>query len=656
MTTENRQPMEMEADKCAMPDPMASPLRAPVEDDFLAVAEQINGDWQLVLDTWDEFRAKYGYYLRVDVNANRSSFLTQVLWLVHGRRRLPPLLARLAERGLTGASLRDAAAPFLPQAIELQSYVNGQWRPQHALITGRRVIHACDHVCRIAVDGRHRGTGVLIRPCIVATAAHVLDGLVDRKGRQTSDSLKRLEISFFDADDLLSDGSCRDAVPVVASLHQLWLAHYSPPARHEANGLGGVADITDIAEHNGPWDLALIRLSGPPRAGLAGHPLHCHAPPPAKFGVHVLHHPADAPGEAMGLLWSIGFVTQALGQPLPLRWLHDANTDRGSSGAPCFDDNWKIVALHQAGSSNVATPNQTNRAVPIHKWVTQIDELVAVTDDTPYLAHVLDAERGPTPVFGRHDLQANAWRAMTRPGKSAAERTFVILGGRQSGKRFSGLLLAELARRAGCRLVTLDAANSQDDSAIEFARKILGGFGKALPAEVTARSGLTTESRDFRQDILSHVVEALRAAAVEKPIWLVVERLDICDFAASPIVQVIEGLLASLEKDLPRLNLVLIGWQGAAPTAQVEALTDAPRVKDIVEHLWLALAPPGFVPPTGATNILHDLVQHQIALQPVGGGYARAIAAAAAAAGTVRGVIASSVFAHQPKAPTDCRS
>jgi hypothetical protein len=48
----------------------------------------------------------------------------------------------------------------------------------HAYRYGRRLIDACGHVCRISIldaagEWRHRGTGVLVRPRLVATAAHV---------------------------------------------------------------------------------------------------------------------------------------------------------------------------------------------------------------------------------------------------------------------------------------------------------------------------------------------------------------------------------------------------------------------------------------------------------------------------------------------------
>lgn len=595
------------------------------------------GDWSTIIAVWDEFRVKHNYYLHTDVEVDRRRFLAEVYWSVLGRGHLGALLARLTERGIIGPNLNTAAAPFLGAGFNLQSYVNGQWRPQHALVGGRRLMEACDHVCRITIDGRHRGTGVLIRPNVVATAGHVVATLVDAAGEQAPDSLKRLEISFFDADDLLADGEIQPAKPITAQLHQNWLIHYSPRAPGEGNVNYPIDSVAGIATTLGPWDLALIRLGAPPRPGLSGHRMGRATPRPAEFGVHVLHHPGNPLGAPLGLLWSIGSVTQDLGSPEPLRWLHDANTDGGSSGAPCFDDDWQVVALHQAGPSVISTTKQKNRAVPIYPWANQVDALTNDVDSTPYLSHAMDEERIRTPVFGRKQLQSRAWSAMSSPGKPN-QRVFVVLGDRRTGKTFTNSILTELAQRAGCRIASLDARNTQGDSVLQFAQRILGSFGTTVADAEESSSGLTTVLRNLHNDILPRLLQEVEIAAAGKPIWLVLDGLEGCDTAANSITQVIDGLIGGI-KNAPHLNLVLIGWKGTVETEHLEILAHEPEVADIVDHLWLTMAPPGFEPPPAMTPMLKALVTQNLAIQPPGESYARAIAAAAGTEVIVRSLI-----------------
>ena len=46
---------------------------------------------------------------------------------------------------------------------------------------------------------------------------------------------------------------------------------------------------------------------------------------------------------------------------------HRTNTDPGSSGSPCFDKNWDLVALHHIGDPNFdpAHKPEWNEAIPV---------------------------------------------------------------------------------------------------------------------------------------------------------------------------------------------------------------------------------------------------------------------------------------------------
>jgi hypothetical protein len=49
-----------------------------------------------------------------------------------------------------------------------------------------------------------------------------------------------------------------------------------------------------------------------------------------------------------------------------LRVRYATNPDPGASGSPCFDKDWKLVALHHFGDTAFAQPRY-NQGVPIWK-------------------------------------------------------------------------------------------------------------------------------------------------------------------------------------------------------------------------------------------------------------------------------------------------
>jgi V8-like Glu-specific endopeptidase len=67
------------------------------------------------------------------------------------------------------------------------------------------------------------------------------------------------------------------------------------------------------------------------------------AKPAARSGVNILQHPA---GKAMMLATSSSGVTGAYPDVGYLQYV--SRTAPGSSGSPCFDDDWNMVALHHA--------------------------------------------------------------------------------------------------------------------------------------------------------------------------------------------------------------------------------------------------------------------------------------------------------------------
>jgi hypothetical protein len=121
-------------------------------------------------------------------------------------------------------------------------------------------------------------------------------------------------------------------------------------------------------------DYALLRVAGTPGmddiapiAGAAGKQRGWLTPLPAfEFAngtpLFILQHPQGSPLQ-------LAFETEAiLGMnPNKTRVRYNVNTDQGSSGSPCFNQDWELVALHHSGDPNFDPPHKPtyNEGIPI---------------------------------------------------------------------------------------------------------------------------------------------------------------------------------------------------------------------------------------------------------------------------------------------------
>lgn len=580
----------------------ASVANGAIRLEMVAIAVHVTGPLAQVVAVWDRLRAQHGIAVRLDAGSNdRTLDLSKVLAEAHDRGLLRPFAVDLHKEGLVGPDFASAVGGVLgPSPSAMQAFTNGVFRPVDALLAARGQLLACEHVCRIDIDGEQKGTGVLVRPTLVATAAHVIMDLIKERPGKTPvarrGSLGRLTLVFGDVEDYLPDKpGVERRKGEVASLHDPWLELVSSPTTNErSRELFDIENIEGIAAPDGPWDLALIRLAKPPRPGLKGHDLLADEPPSNPFAIHVLHHPNGALSNGQPMQWSYGSMGRGLGAPV-VRRLHDANTAPGSSGAPCFDSGWRVVAVHQAGRANGQGLHAANRAVPIYHWRPKVDELEARIDTTPYLAELDDEPGGsPHPVLGRRRTQRRLWRAM-QPDAGAVDRLFIVRGDPGTGKRFTRRLVQAMVKGRGDAVATLDMTNVQQDDAPAFARRLVGTLGEALAAESTRASLLTTEARDIRNDLVPGLLSELDHLAGEHAVWLVLERFEAAGLQAfTNVPQVVDELMARLER-APKLRLLLLGWQAPVDRRLTDSVEDLgpPTDTDIVDYLQLRYSPPG---------------------------------------------------------------
>jgi len=225
-------------------------------------------------------------------------------------------------------------------------------------------------VCQVEVyepNAVGYGTGLLVGPDLVLTNHHVVAKVI--AGAVEADRV----LCRFDYKRLADGMTLDQGRELRLAAAGDWLVDSSPPSPEDEKVDGGLPDPDQL-------DYALLRLADQtgdlpvgdkPEPGAEKRGWMTIANPVPVLAeediVFVLEHPNHEP------------LKQASGQVLAVnangtRVRHDANTDGGSSGSPCFAANLELVALHHAGDPNYAAFHHPtyNQAIPMDKIVERL--------------------------------------------------------------------------------------------------------------------------------------------------------------------------------------------------------------------------------------------------------------------------------------------
>lgn len=299
---------------------------------------------------------------RVIQRAEDESWTTELLQAARSMSPTnPELLAFAQQFGLT---------PVTPSNTLLQRTIreaNGlldpfEWRK----ILGKRE----NQVCLIEIDFGWPpvfGTGFLLAPNIVMTNYHVVENVINNNISPKNVKLK------FDYRKMTDDSTKSIAVNpgTVYALDNNWLIDYSPcnPTENSLN-IGFVEPSVD------ELDYALLRVNGEPGNEPIGGETINGSRAPLRGSIEILNQHYDFQPNS-----SLFILQHPNGEPLKLaietqsviglnnsktRVKYRTNTTRGSSGSPCFDGNWNLVALHHAGDPNFNSAHKPeyNQGVP----------------------------------------------------------------------------------------------------------------------------------------------------------------------------------------------------------------------------------------------------------------------------------------------------
>jgi hypothetical protein len=240
--------------------------------------------------------------------------------------------------------LQRNVKPFLPM-IDV-----AVWRERLFRLEGR--------VCRVEVDGGARGTGFLVGPETVITNYHVLNDVID--DRSLAPKVKFRFDYKKQAAGVVSDGT------LIGLNSADWLVDSTrfsdAEGRNEPDAEVPTPDQLDFA---------LVRLERP----LGSEPLGSagggdrrgwialpKAPPMIRtdppMPILILQHPNEQP---LKLAVDTEGVFSVSANGTRLRY--KTNTEPGSSGSPCFDMDWKLIALHHYGDP-LHNHAQFNQGIP----------------------------------------------------------------------------------------------------------------------------------------------------------------------------------------------------------------------------------------------------------------------------------------------------
>ncbi|WKZ47535.1 MAG: effector-associated domain EAD1-containing protein [Anaerolineales bacterium] len=230
-------------------------------------------------------------------------------------------------------------------------------------------------VCRIEIkldNGKVAyGTGFLISPDLVITNYHVMQSLIEkedlkRKGERWSE---REHVVFRFDYKLNGESQMLQAGTVHTLAISEWLVDSSPPSKVD----------TEPQAHDEPnldeLDYAILRVDGEPGGEVIGRgdfsdykrgwvkirqtPFEFTPDSPLIVVQHPDKQPLKLSIDTQGI---IGINQNGT------RVKYKTNTESGSSGSPCFNINWELVALHHLGDPNYSfgyTPTY-NQGIPFN--------------------------------------------------------------------------------------------------------------------------------------------------------------------------------------------------------------------------------------------------------------------------------------------------
>lgn len=439
----------------------------------------------------------------------------------------------------------------------VQALLNLQGPMADWSVFSARMLQRGHQICRVEIDAKPKGTGVLIAPDQVLTSYHVIKDCLD-PAAVTPTALPGAGAKIRCRFDYVTLTNGTELAPGFAvELASDWLGPASPEHPHD----GKVLDLPDPPDCLGLLDYAVLKLAKPvgrtPIVSGGGAergwvefpkktPVDIQLEPnqtliigqhPAGHALHI----AFGPFKAMGTRNA--------------RLRYEVNTLPGSSGAPCFDLRFDLVAIHHAE----VQAHKLNQGVPIGLIRDHIAAKGGLAPQASSGFVPLWQLSSGDPVLGRVELQQLAW-AMRKA--SSPNRILVVKGERGSGRTFSIRILKGMFAGRSDVVVDYDMGAIQDKEPDSFLRDLARDL--KLPVESAPARPTDRQSARWASTVLFDWFTAAFAerypARVEAAfsIWIALDNFDRRSFMNEETFDILVRLLQGAPQ-LEPLRWLLIG-------------------------------------------------------------------------------------------------
>jgi hypothetical protein len=228
-------------------------------------------------------------------------------------------------------------------------------------------------ICRIEIPlstGKTAfGTGFLVSPDLLVPNFHVVDpllGIKDGAARGIPIAASGDVICRFDY-RVMGDGT--KSAGTTYSLAPEWKVFLSPNNKREDEPTIDTLDCAILRLARPAENLAAGTESDGPGAqrGWIDWPQAGQSALKPRDPMFIVQHPQAEP---VKLALDTDAITSVNASQTRVRY--KTNTEPGSSGSPCFDQNWKLVALHHSGDPNFAL--EANEGIPIDRIIGKLKE------------------------------------------------------------------------------------------------------------------------------------------------------------------------------------------------------------------------------------------------------------------------------------------
>jgi hypothetical protein len=390
--------------------------------------------------------------------------------------------------------------------------------------------HVCLIVCRKGLTGGvSRGTGFLIAPDLVLTCRHVFNKFNNLPPALSNGDTVEIYFDFYVGDpveDLGADLPDARKVGVASS----WYVESGNAPRSD-----GIADEnfqeTQRAEISSSLDFILLRLDQKvgmqpiQRSGGRRRKWIDLAPDTVPQGLRyddriiIPQHPGGKP-------MRIDFGRFREIDKTDTRIRYSTSSAKGTSGAPCFNQNFKLVGLHNAYVGPEAAP-LANQAIRFDHIAAKVrPHLVNLNQASAHTRRWSVAPPGEAPqvILGRAPLLTWLERALSVETKSLSERVYVAQAAvPEAGCSFSlDMLHAEIRGSKIPRCVYGRAGQQLPPTAEDFLKSLLRELEidwDKLPNPMPHRPGAAPASADGPA-LPAEVDKLERWLSVELPVWL----------------------------------------------------------------------------------------------------------------------------------------